>query len=415
MMKSDGKMLLETANSMYRDGRFTEAEAAYLQVHERSAAVLARLGEIALYKNRPDEAERYFSEALQSSSWLQKRWPFNVQLKSSLAMTHYRRDCFPQAARYFHEAAGPVVLPPFRPLQAMAAQLALFGDQTPYLVETSETIRIPFVVTDPLPVIEVSINGSPPMPFFIDTGGAEVILDTALAGELGAVHAGTMAGEGGGTTGAMGVGKVDSLSLGNLVVKNVPIHMLDTKVFAPVFDGLPVKGVIGTRFLMHFLATIDYPNTCLILRSKTARIDVQNAKVIPFWLAQTHYMVAWGTVNGKGPMLFFVDTGLAGIGFAASESTLREAGIAVDWSKAEKSVGAFGESEGVTIAVDRLTLGSDDNEVVAYNLPGVALKKPVEVLGNRLGFRIGGLVSHQFFRTYALTLDFVGMNLILQS
>jgi hypothetical protein len=39
-MNPDGKSLLETANTMYRDGRFNEAEAAYLQIHERSAAAL---------------------------------------------------------------------------------------------------------------------------------------------------------------------------------------------------------------------------------------------------------------------------------------------------------------------------------------------------------------------------------------
>jgi hypothetical protein len=212
----------------------------------------------------------------------------------------------------------------------------------------------------------------------------------------------------------MSVGKVDTMQIGNLEIRNVPVHLLDTKVFEPVFDGLTVKGVIGTRFLMHFLTTIDYPNACLILRPKTAQMIVQGARLIPFWLIQTHYMVACGTVNGKGPMLFFVDTGLAGSGFTATDSTLRDAGIAVDWSKAEKSVGGFGESEAVNFSVDELTLGTGDNQVVRHNIPGVALKKPLEVLGNRLGFWIGGAISHQFFRDFALTLDFVEMRLILQ-
>jgi predicted aspartyl protease len=292
--------------------------------------------------------------------------------------------------------------------------LALFGDQTPYRVELAQEILIPFVITDPLPVVEVSINRSQPLPFFIDTGGGEIILDTALADELGAVRVGILAGEGGGTSGMIGVGRVDTLRLGDLLVQDVPIHVLDTQLFAAAFDGLAVKGVVGTRFLMHFLSTIDYPNACLILRPKTAQADGRNAKIIPFWMGQTHYMVASGTVNGSAPMLFFVDTGLAGTGFTAPEATLQDAGIAVDWSKAEKSVGAFGESESTDIVVDRLTLGSGDHEVVARNLPGVAMKKPIEMLGDRFGFWIGGLVSHQFFRPYALSLDFVNMNLILQ-
>jgi hypothetical protein len=34
-------------------------------------------------------------------------------------------------------------------------------------------------------------------------------------------------------------------------------------------------------------------------------------------------------------------------------------------------------------------------------------------LENRFGFRIGGIVSHGFFRPYALTFDFTGMQLLL--
>jgi predicted aspartyl protease len=419
LMKPTAKDQLKTANSLYREGRFGDAEEVYLKVggiEPKDTAILMRLGEIALWKNRAEEAAHYFKEVLHNAPGLQKRWPFNIQLKAALAMAYYRQNRFPEAAQCFHEAAGPVSLGPFRDLKALGNQLALFGDQTPYGVEGPETTQIPFTVTDPLPVAEVSINGCKPVPFFIDTVGAEIILDPVFAEEIGAERAGVMAGEGGGTQGSIGVGKVDRMMIGDFTIKNLPIHILDMKAFASVFDGLPVKGIIGTRLLMQFLGTIDYVNACLILSRKTpeVQIDTKTTKVIPFWLVQTHYMVTWGTVNGKGPMLFFVDTGLAGIGFTAPEATLREAGIVVDWSQAQKSVGAFGETDGVNISVERLTLGTGTDEVVGHQVPGVVLKKPVEVLGNRFGFHIGGLVSHQFFRNYALTIDFVGMRLILQ-
>jgi predicted aspartyl protease len=413
------KAHLQAANSLYREGRFSEAEADYLQVQElepTNTEALTRLGEIALWKNRPQQAERYFKEALDAASGLQKRWPFNTQLKSSLAMAYYRQDCFPQAAQCFHDAAGPISVGPFRDLKALESQLALFGSLTPYYVEGPEVTHIQFSVTDPLPVVEVSINGSQLVPFFIDTGGAEIILDTAFAEEVGAVHAGALSGEGGGTKGAIGLGKVDRMRIGDFIIQNIPIHILDTTPFAAVFDGLPVKGVIGTRLLMHFLATIDYQNACLILRRPThaAELETSTAKVIPFWLIQTHYIVAWGTVNGRALTLFFVDTGLAGKAFTAPESVLRDAGIEIDWTKAEQGIAGFGENQSVDVSIEQLTLGSDDNEVIAHNVPGIALTKPLEVLGSRLGFTIGGAISHQFFRDYALTLDFVGMRLILQ-
>jgi hypothetical protein len=419
------KAQLEDANEIYRQGRFAEAETAYLKVQEldpKNPGVLSRLGEIALWNNRLEEAAHYFKEAMDYALGLQKLWPFNAQLKATLAMAYYRQDRFLEAARCFKEAAGPIPLGPFRDIKALGQHLALFGKETPYIIEGPEETRVDFVITDPLPVIEVSVNGSKSLPFFIDTGGAEVIFDTELAKEVGAEIVGAITGEFAGPKGSVGLGKIDLVKIGEFVVENVPIHTLDTDPFSAVFSGLNVKGVIGTRLLMHFLGTIDYANGSLILRRKTpanlqkleAQIETQRVKVIPFWLIQTHYIVAWGTVNDKGPMLFFVDTGLAGKSFTAPESILQEAGITIDWTKAQEGIGGFGKAKEVDIILDQLTLGTGSNEVVGNNVPGVALEQPPSILGDRLGFRIGGLISHQFFRNYALTFDFVGMRLLLQ-
>jgi hypothetical protein len=150
------------------------------------------------------------------------------------------------------------------------------------------------------------------------------------------------------------------------------------------------------------------------LQSLESQITAQELKVIPFWLIETHYMVAWGTINNLEPMLFFVDTGLAGAGFTAPEPLLQEAEISVDWTKAEESVGGGGVFKEVDIVIDRLTLGSDENEIVEYHVPGKAAETPPSILGDTLGFKIDGLISHQFFREHALTMDFTGMRLILR-
>ncbi len=385
-----------------------------------NARALVRLGEIALWNNHLEEAEQYFKETMDYAPWLQKFWPFNTQLKYLLALTYYRMDNFPESARLLKEAAGPVALGSLRDIKAQGQHLSLFGKETPYIIEGPEETQIDFVITDPLPVIEVSINGAKPLPFFIDTGGDEVILDMELAKEVGAEISGTMTGEYvGSKKRTIELGKIDSIKIGEFVVKNVPIYTLDTGPFSDGFDGLNIKGVIGTHLLRHFLGTIDYVNGSLILQRKTpanlqkleAQVETHRVKVISFWLIQTHYIVAWGTVNGKGPMLFFVDTGLAGRGFTAPESTLQEAGITVEWTKAEEGPGGGGKVKGVDIVLDQLTLGTGPNEVVERNVPGVAIEKSVPVLGDRLGFRIGGLISHQFFRHYALTFDFMGMRL----
>jgi hypothetical protein len=39
------------------------------------------------------------------------------------------------------------------------------------------------------------------------------------------------------------------------------------------------------------------------------------------------------------------------------------------------------------------------------------LEKAPSILGDRLGFEVGGLISHAFFRRHALMIDFANMTL----
>jgi hypothetical protein len=134
----------------------------------------------------------------------------------------------------------------------------------------------------------------------------------------------------------------------------------------------------------------------------------QNYIVVSFWMAGDHYMVAWGSVNESQPMLFFVDTGLAGGGFTCPESTLKEGGIKLQENLASEGVGGGGKVKVIPFVVEELTFG----EAKGQNIQGLFTGAfPLE---NAFGFRIGGLISHGFFRPYALTLDFTGMRLFLK-
>jgi hypothetical protein len=105
---------------------------------------------------------------------------------------------------------------------------------------------------------------------------------------------------------------------------------------------------------------------------------------------------------------------LEGKGFTAPESDLQKAGIMVDWSKAKSGAGGGGIVQGVDIVINQLTLGTGANMVSAMQVPGIVIKGGEPVLGNQLGFHVGGLISHLFFRPYTLTLDFTNMRLYVQ-
>lgn len=393
------------AGKLFKEGKFAEAEKAYLYALSRrpqNLEVLTRLGSIALLSNRFTDAEKWLNEAIGVK-------PDDPVPKALLAEAFFRRDDFAHAAPLFR-SAGNV---------AKANQLESFGDARPYELEAqAESASLKFVMTDPLPVVQVKVNAKDIVNFFVDTGGGEVILDSAFAKEVGASELGSETGTfAGGKKAAYLYGRVDSLTLGDFVVKNVPVQIMDVRRFSlPVFRGTRVDGIIGTVLLYHFLSTLDYPSGALILRRprdenlRRFRDAAGRGSSVnmSFWLAGDHFMVAWGVVNTSKPMLFFVDTGLAGGGFTCPESTLEAAGIKLEEAQAGEGIGGGGNVNAVPFKVEQLFFGRAKQNDVTGIFSGPF---PLE---EALGFHIGGLISHGFFRSYILTFDFQGMSLFLE-
>jgi predicted aspartyl protease len=321
-----------------------------------------------------------------------------------LAEAFYRQDKFQEAARLQRKVGN----------EGRARMLESFRDQKPYQLSSRDSAHLKFIQLDPLPLVNVSVNGSDQVCFLIDTGGAEVVLDTEFAKRIGAAQFGNETGIfAGGKTSNYQLGRVDSIRLGNLTVKNVPLEVLDTRRFDAIANGRKVEGIIGTVLLYHFLSTLDYGRGELVLAPKAKRGIAPNhieepASEVPFWMAGDHFMVAWGRINKTSVQLLFIDTGLAGMGFTAPESTLKEAGITIG-SNYTEGIGGGGRTKAFPIKIDEIALG----DVIAKNILGVAGVFPTS-LENKFGFRVGGLLSHSFFKNYAVTIDFQRMKYVLR-
>jgi hypothetical protein len=394
----------ESADALFKAGKFVDAEKAYVQIPrgdpEYFRAVL-RSGYIALLSNRLEKAREKLARALEMK-------PDDRSALSLLAESWYRADDFEKAAPLF-KAIGR---------ETKAAQMESFKGVSPYRIEGKSGISsLRFVMTDPLPVVEVQVNGGKKVNFFIDTGGAELIIDTELAKEaklpLFGSEMGTFAG---GKQSGFEFSRADTLTLCDFTVRDLPVHVMPVRQFSgPVFGGLRVDGIIGTVLLYHFLPTLDYPGGRLVLRRRTSESaaafekEIQGGKsvIIPFWMAGDHYMVGWGTVNKGLPLLFFVDTGLAGGGFTCPESTIREAGIKLPGSPAGEGLGGGGKVKVFPFVVDELSFG----EAREKNVRGL-FSGPF-TLEEAFGFHIGGLISHSFFTPYAVTFDFNRMRIVL--
>ena len=326
-MDNATKEILESANELFLNGDFYKSEKILLKVIKSdpgNVEALEKLGTLSLWKNNTEMAESYLKEAINKKSWFGNIWPFNAQLKYRLASTYFRFDRFKEAAFLFGEVAGPFPIGPFKELSVRGRQLALFEKDTPYIIDGEDETDIEFVVLDPLPVVKVSVNGSKPVNFFIDTGGEEIILDRNFAKEIGAIIVGEVPQEyAGGKKGLTGYGKINTLSIGGMLVKNIPVSTIDL------------------------------------------------------------------------------------------QPTFKKAGVAMDWSKADMGGGGGGIVKGLNVEIDGILLGIGDNKIVKHNIKGVVFENDISIFNGQLGFKVGGLVSHQVFRDYALTFNFNKMKLVL--
>jgi predicted aspartyl protease len=397
IMVAEGTCLeISEADSLFRQGFFNKAESIYqkiLSLDTANAQAHLSLGRVALLGNRFKMAEDNLKILLTDSI-------NGKEAAVLLAEAYYRQDRFSEAAPLFAQTGQ----------KAKSDKLKSFIKRTPYFIEGNKSsAEIPFVQTDPLPLIMLTVNGSEAM-FLIDTGGWELSIDEELAKELGLELLGSQTATfAGGKTAPTYHGILDSVKAGSFTIKNVPINISQGSSKAAQMFNQPIRGVVGTCFLYHFNFTFDYPGGKLILSKRGQNKSGKPAKDDgqPFWMAGDHIMVAWGRVNNNRQQLFFIDTGLAGGGFTATEATVKMAGIKL--GETGEGMGGGGKVQVRPFTVDRLRLG----ETEEINIRGLfgALPPGFE---NRFGFTIGGIISHGFFRPYRLTFDFDQMKIFLE-
>ena len=405
---------IESANRLFQVGKFAEAEKLYSQIvtqKPKDYSATLQLGRIALLSNRLDDAQKWLEKAITLK-------PGDADPKVMLAEVFYRRDDFQKAAASLKGVdvkSNKLITEQYPTLNV--AKLESFKGQTPYELQGNGTsTRLKFVKTEPLPVVTVRVNGGDEVTFFIDTGGSEIALDTEFASELGVPQLGTVEGTfSGGQHADVHLGRIESLTVGDWTIKNLPIAMLPLRQLSEGFGVKRIDGIIGTTLFYHFLATMDYPRGELVLRRKDAR-SLEEFKTtlsgksvaVPIWMASDHFTVGWGRVETLPPALLFVDSGLAGAGVKLAESVIKEAGIKLEENKASEGAGGGGTLKIVPYTVHQLSFGGIKEE----NVPGLYDGPfPWE---NMFGFHLAGMVGHDFFKPYAVTFDFQNMQIFLQ-
>jgi predicted aspartyl protease len=404
---------IDSAGQFFQAGKFSEAGKLSSQIvtqNPKDYSAILQLGRIALLSNRLDDAKKWLEKAIAIK-------PNDNDPKVMLAEVFYRSDDFQKSAaslKGVDVSSNKLIREQYPTLNV--AMLESFKGQTPYeLHGDGTTTRVKFVKTDPLPIVNVRVNGGKEVTFFIDTGGSEVTLDTEFAKELGVPKFGGVQGTfSGGQHAEVQIGRIESLTVGDWTVKNVPTAMLPLRQLSEGFGVKQIDGIIGTTLFYHFLTTMDYPHGELVLRRKDAKnLEEFNKSpgkrvVVPIWMGGDHFMVAWGRVETLPPSLLFIDTGLMGAGVKLAESVIKEAGIKLEENRAAQGAGGGGTLRIVPYTVHQVSLGDikEENVQGVYDGPF-----PFE---NTFGFYLAGMVGHEFFRSFAVTFDFQNMQTYLQ-
>lgn len=393
------------ADQLFQLGKFAEAAAQYRQIAEQNPDdyhATLQVGRIALLGNRFSEAERWLKRANTLK-------PDETDPRVSLAEVYYRQDEFGEA----REALVGIDVNTNQLVQTQyptlnVPKLQSFAGQTPYQVQGSGSVNhVPLLQIEPLPLLTVKVNGRE-VTFFIDTGGSEVALDTDFAQELGLPNYGTVQGTfSGGETTAVSHSRIELLTLGRWTINNVPAVMLPLRqLSSAIGGGRQINGVIGTTLFYHFLATLDYTHSELILRKRAKKRDDDAGVAVPMWLAGDHFMVAEGQIDTQAPSLLFLDTGLTGAGVKLGQTMLKNANIQLQYDKAETGAGGGGTLTIVPYTVQSVAFGG----VHETNVPGLYDGPfPWE---NLFGFYLAGMVGGDFVVPYAVTFDFDRMQVV---
>src|SRR5437762_2614822 len=211
---------MESADRLFQAGKFDAAGKHYSKIvaqNPKDHSAILQLGRMALLSNRLDEAQKWLEKALVLQ-------PDDTDAKVMLAEVFYRRDDFQKAAASLNGvdvANNKLIIQQYPTLNV--AKLESFKGQKPYdLQGNGESTRLKFVRTEPLPIVNVRVNGGDEVTFFIDTGGSEVALDTDFAKELGVPQFGSVQGTfSGGQHTEVQLGRIETLTVGDCTIKNV--------------------------------------------------------------------------------------------------------------------------------------------------------------------------------------------------
>ncbi|NVB38494.1 clan AA aspartic protease [Pseudenhygromyxa sp. WMMC2535] len=312
----DAQAHVRLARAAFQAAHFEEAKAAAsaaLELERDELEALYTLARVALLQGDLRTADKQLRAAL--SAGLRPDEAARQQ-----AWIHLRQGNWNKAGQELSDAGFPVIGERYAAFEGKPLQGSMTGGCSTSLPLDSEH-------GDVL-VVEVGAEGER-MKLLVDTGASDVIISDARARSL-VIGTDAMAPLAAGGPN-LPQGQIETLKLGALEVKNVPVTMFPADQLGAVVGIEGVDGVLGMRPFAGRQLTVDREQGVLELvdtsrKCSSARDANRRGEAVPFFLHETHYLYVLASLN-DAEGLYLLNTGMRGADLTANEGAYAHAGI----------------------------------------------------------------------------------------
>ena len=405
----DPEALTLKGDALWAAGLFDESEAVYGEALDRNpGSSRARFG-----RARSSATRSRLDEALKEALTAVAAAPRDGEIHAGIGDIYERMNRFDEAAGAY---TNFINLLPNKDksdkavwLRSQVKFLHAFEGQVPGDIDP-EDLRIlhtvPFRLVQDKIIVDGRVNGGGKQDFTLDTGSEETVISRETAERRGVKPITYTLSAGVGEVGLRGLqlARIDSLDIGTLQVRNLPVLIKN-----PALRGIPKReGESFSPLSLGMSMVIDYKQRLLTIGRTLPDGDPTDAR-LPM---RVHRLaMVRGLVNTTHPAYFVVDTGGEVISISAEVAQqLAEDSRAVA-SRRHIALKVYGTS-GWDRDAFLLTGQSLDFDRIEYrNFPLVVLNlRAPSVL---LGFQLGGIVGHKFLSGYRVSMDLVKSELRL--
>ena len=259
----------------------------------------------------------------------------------------------------------------------------------------------------PLILLPVHVYEHGPFDFILDTGAGTSLLTPELAKRLDVQIMGSKEGDSAGGKVAVSLGKADSLTVGEIRIRDVDLGIVDLAHVGKTI-GAKIDGDLGYNFLKHFRLTINYSD-CEIRFEDPTRVEnfggVAKTEV-PIRLAHPAKPIILIDVhaNGRGPFQFAIDTGTSTT--AITPHLAKELGLKTSPIGPGTTAGAHVDVSAGTL--ESLQLGGARIDNVT-----IVVADFFEMLSNAIGAKLDGIIGYNFLQHYRVSIDYPNQTLRL--